>query len=140
MFKKILIANDGSPGGMKALDVAITLAAFTEASLESISVEEGLPHYAGTIDEVVEVKQQKDAYFAELERRSQKYAQAAEVELTFTVIPGHKVQTIVDYVKEGHFDLLIIGFVRHSNVWGRLWGSTSQSLARLAPCSVLVVK
>ena len=35
----------------------------------------------------MEIKQQKDAYFADLARRSQERAQAAEVELTFTVIP-----------------------------------------------------
>jgi len=140
MFTKILIANDGSAGGMKALDAAIALAALTDASLESISVEEGLPHYAGTIDETMEIKQQKDAYFADLARRSQERAQAAEVELTFTVIPGHEVETILDYLKEGHFDLLVLGFAGHSNVWGRIWGSSSQNLTRLAPCHVLVVK
>jgi len=140
MFSKILIANDGSPGAMKALDAAIEIAAQTGASLESLSVEENLPHYVATIGEIEEVKQQKDAYFADLERQCKKRANASEVDLQFTVIPGHEVQTIISYAKDEHFDLLVIGFVGHSNVLGRIWGSTSQSLTRLAPCSVLVIK
>jgi hypothetical protein len=28
----------------------------------------------------------------------------------------------------------------HSRVFGRIWGGTSQNLAKLAPCSVLIVK
>lgn len=140
MFTKILLANDGSPGAMKALDTAIELAALTDASLESLSVEEDLPHYVATIGEMEEVKRQKDAYFADLERQCRERANASEVELKFTVMPGHEVETIVEYCKEGGFDLLILGFMGHSSVWGRIWGSTSHILTRLASCSVLVVK
>lgn len=50
MFKKILIANDGSEGSKKALKVAIDLAKKDNAELHSISVEEGVPHYAATIE------------------------------------------------------------------------------------------
>jgi nucleotide-binding universal stress UspA family protein len=46
----------------------------------------------------------------------------------------------VSLCKEGGFDLLVIGFMGHSAVFGRIWGSTSQNLTRLSPCSVLVVK
>jgi len=140
MFTKILLANDGSPGAMKALDTAIQLAALTGASLESLSIEENLPHYVATIGEMEEVKRQKDAYFADLELQCRERANASEVEMTFTVIPGHEVETIVNYCKEGGFDLLVLGFMGHSSVWGRIWGSTSHNLTRLASCSVLVVK
>lgn len=56
MFKKILIANDGSAGARLALKVAIDLAKKYNAELHSISVEEGVPHYAATIGEVEEFK------------------------------------------------------------------------------------
>ncbi len=140
MFTKILLANDGSHGANKALDTAIELAALTGASLESLSVEEDLPQYVATIGEIEEVKRQKDAYFADLERQCRARADASEVEITFTVIPGHEVETIANYCKDGAFDLLVLGFMGHSSVWGRIWGSTSQNLARLASCSVLIVK
>jgi nucleotide-binding universal stress UspA family protein len=42
--------------------------------------------------------------------------------------------------RDGKFDLLVVGFVGHSNVFGRVMGSTTQNLSRLSPCSVLIVK
>ena len=56
------------------------------------------------------------------------------------VMPGHEVQTIIEFCKEGGFDLLVVGFMGHSRIFERIWGSTSQTLTRLAPCSVLVAK
>lgn len=50
------------------------------------------------------------------------------------------METIVTYAKDHDFDLLVIGFTGHLNIYGRIWGGTSQNLVRLAPCSVLVVK
>ena len=51
MFRKILVANDGSPGADAALKAAIDLAVKYCAELHMISVEE-IPHLAETIDEV----------------------------------------------------------------------------------------
>jgi len=56
------------------------------------------------------------------------------------VLVGHEVETIINFCKEGDYDLLVIGFMGHSRIFERVWGSTSQNLTRLAPCSVLVVK
>jgi nucleotide-binding universal stress UspA family protein len=56
------------------------------------------------------------------------------------VIVGHEVKTIVEFIKHNEIDLLVIGFMGHSALYDRVMGSTCQSLVRLAPCSVLVVK
>jgi len=37
-------------------------------------------------------------------------------------------------------DLLLIGYHGHSQVYARLWGGSSQNLARMAHSSVLIVK
>jgi nucleotide-binding universal stress UspA family protein len=140
VFKKILVANDGSDHAQKALLAAIDLAATYGVELHSISVEEGLPRYAGTIDEVEEVKQQLNGAMRAYNEEAAALARERGVELQWEVVPGHEVETIVTHCKEGGFDLLVIGFMGHSAVFGRIWGSTSQNLARLAPCSVLIVK
>ena len=36
--------------------------------------------------------------------------------------------------------LVVIGFMGHSKIYDRVWGSTSQNLTRLVPCTVMVVK
>ena len=140
MFRKTLVANDGSHNARKALEVAIELAATHGAELHSISVEEGLPRYAGTIDEVEEVKAQLNDVMRKINEGAAALAAESGVELHWEVEPGHEVEVIVNQCKAGGFDLLVIGFMGHSAIFGRIWGSTSQNLTRLAPCSVLVVK
>ena len=140
MFNRVLVANDGSEHARQAVEVATDLAARYGAELHSISVEEDLPRYAGTIGEVKEVKRQRNGYFAEVNEQARAVARGKGVELHCEVRAGHEVETIVAYCKEGGFDLLVIGFMGHSAIFGRIWGSTSQNLARLAPCSVLLVK
>ena len=51
-----------------------------------------------------------------------------------------RVRGAKDYAKEGEFDLLVIGFMGHSKIFGRVWGSTSQNITKLSPCTVVVVK
>jgi len=139
-FRKILVAYDGSEHARKALDVAIKLAVVTGAELHSISVEEDLPKYVATVGEFEEVKRQRDAYFEQLTTEAQEMAWTYGVKLHTHVQAGHEVETIVRFCQDGEFDLLVIGFMGHSRIFERVWGSTSQSLTRLAPCSVLVVK
>jgi len=140
MFRKILVGNDGSEGAKKALKVAIDLAKHYGAELHSISVEEDLPHYAATVGEVLEAKAEKNNYFRRINEEAQQMASREGVSLYTHVIAGHEVQTIVDYTREHHFDLVVIGFMGHSKIYDRVWGSTSQNIARLVPCTVTVVK
>lgn len=140
MFRKILVGNDGSEGAKKALKTAIDLAKRYEAELHEICIEEHLPHYAATVGEVVETKQEATEYFRRVTREATLVAEAHGVMLSSHVVPGHEVETIVQFVKDRAFDLLVIGFMGHSRVFERIWGGTSQNLTRLATCSVLVVK
>lgn len=139
-FNKILVANDGSDGAKKALRVAVDLAKRFDAELHSISVQEDLPHYAATVGEVIEAKHERNAYFNKVNQEAIEIAAEEGIKLYTKVVAGHEVEKIVSYVNEGKFDLLVIGFMGHSRVFGRIWGSTSQALTRLAPCTVMVVK
>ena len=139
MFKKILVGNDGSEGAKKALKVAIEVAKRYGAELHSISVEEDLPHYAATVGEVLEAKEEKNHYFTGLNEGAREIAAKEGVTLHTKVMAGHEVQTIVDYAREHHFDLVVIGFMGHSKIYDRVWGSTSQNITRLVPCTVIVV-
>jgi nucleotide-binding universal stress UspA family protein len=140
MFKKILVGYDGSEGAKKALRTAVDTAKHYGAELHSISVEEDLPHYAATVGEVQEAKTEKNGYFARLNEEARDIAAKEGITLRTKVMAGHEVETIVDYAKEHHFDLVVIGFMGHSKIYDRVWGSTSQNITRLVPCTVMVVK
>lgn len=140
MYKKILVAFDGSEGSRKGLRRAIQLACSFQAELHSISVEVDLPQYVATVGEFEEVKRQKDAYFERLNNEAVELAKAEGLTLTPHVVAGHAVDRIVDFCAEAGFDLLVTGFTGHSRIYERIWGGVSRNLARFSPCSVLIEK
>jgi len=140
MYKKILVAFDGSEGSRKALKRAIKLAYCFEAELHSMSVEVDLPQYVATVGEFEEVKRQKDEYFEQLNSEAIELAKAEGVTLTPHVVAGHAVDSIVYFLKQGRFDLLVTGFTGHSRIYERIWGGVSRNLARFSPCAVLIEK
>ena len=52
MYRRILVAYDGSEGARAALKQGIALAKALNAELSCVLVEEHLPHYAASISEV----------------------------------------------------------------------------------------
>lgn len=142
-FHKILVATDGSVPAHKAFEKGLALAALTGAELHTISVAEDLPRYAGTRGEVEDYKHRMEDHFRKAGEKLEQEAARKDVRLHVHVQYGHEIESIVTFTKKHRFDLLVIGFVGHSNVLKRLmgnWGSTAQNLTRLAPCAVLVVK
>jgi len=140
MFKRILIANDGSEGAKKALHAALALAKTFGAEIQSISIKERPSHYAETVGEVMEEQEEAERFFARVNAESKAMATQDGVDLKCTVLAGHEVETIARFARDGCFDLLVVGFMGHSRAFGRIWGGTSQNLAKTSPCSVLVVK
>jgi nucleotide-binding universal stress UspA family protein len=139
MLRKMLVGLDGSKGSFKALEEGIFLASLANTELHTISVEE-VPRFPGTIGEVVEEKEAQDTRFGAAIAKAEKMAEEQGVKLRAHVVIGHEVKTIVEFIKENEYDLLILGFMGHSAVYERIMGGTCQNLVRLAPCAVLVVK
>jgi nucleotide-binding universal stress UspA family protein len=139
MFKKMLVGLDGSKHSFKALEKALNLASLAGTEVHTISVEE-VPRFPGTIGEVVEEKESADTKFGLAVSKAERRANERGVRLIAHVIAGHEVKTIVEFVKENAFDMLVIGFMGHSAIYARVMGGTCQNLVRLAPCTVMVVK
>jgi nucleotide-binding universal stress UspA family protein len=139
MYRKLLIANDGSDGGRKALAAAIQLAKRFRAQLHMLSVEE-VPRFPTTLDEIVEEQEEAGRLFDKVIAQSVVQAKKDGVRREAHVAAGHAVPTIVEFIGRGGFDLLVIGYMGHSALYNRLIGSTTDRLVELAPCNVLVVK
>jgi len=139
IYTKILVANDGSAGGFKALAASFGVAHRHKAELHMITVEE-LPRFPGSIDEVAGEIESADRRYAPVIAKSKAEAAAEGLTLHCHVLPGHAVSTIAEFCRERAFDLLIVGFMGHSMLYNRIIGSTTDRLVDHAPCSVLVVK
>ena len=139
MFRKILVANDGSDGAFKAFDAALKLAKPSRTALHMICVEE-IQWVPGTREEVIGEKELADRKFAQVVTKAQEVAKRQRVKLVPHIVAGHAVSTIVDFIARDGYDLLVIGFMGHTALYNRVIGGTTDRLVELAPCAVLVVK
>jgi nucleotide-binding universal stress UspA family protein len=139
VIAQILVANDGSEGGFRALAMACDLAKRYGAALHMISVEE-LPDFPASIGEIVEIKEAENHKFHDVLERARAMAKAAGIDIDPEVVAGHAAASIVERVRALKSDLLVIGLMGHSTLYERIIGGTADRLVRLAPCPVLVVK
>ena len=123
MFKKILLAYDGSDGAKKALETGINLVKTYHAELWALTVRERLPRYGGTIDEVQEEKEVADERYGKILEQARARAQEEGLEIKTLRPFGHPAQTIIEVAKEGQFDLILVGHSGLSGVWAAFLGT-----------------
>ncbi len=140
MHEVILVGVDGSPGGYAAVAEAAELARRFNARLVAISVEEGLPRHAATIDQVDEVKHEKDRYYNRVGAEAKRIAGKHGAKLEHEIRLGHAADVIVRFADEVDTDLLVMGYKGHSRLAQFMIGTTAQKVNTCSPASVLIVK
>jgi nucleotide-binding universal stress UspA family protein len=140
MFKKILVAYDGSDGSRHALEKAIELAKKFETELLALWVRGSLPHYPETIDEVEEEKEAGDTFLQEITADLVMYSKKNDITIYGDSRSGHPAKTIVEYAVEKDVDLIVLGHRGHSGLWGSFLGHTTDKVSENAQCSVLIVR
>lgn len=141
MYKRILLAYDGSEAGQKALLDCGDLAHLSGAALTLIAV---MPLHVGSIGLEVGVYDQ-----AAEERERERYQSILEAGLsrlrdgghhvTGQVVAGDSVTEITRHAREIDADLIVVGH-KHLEHWAARWwqGAISGALIEHAHCSVLV--
>jgi nucleotide-binding universal stress UspA family protein len=140
MFRKILLAYDGSEGANRALEAALAEAQVHGAELWALAVEERLPRFSATVDEVQEEKALANHHYGRLLAAARARAQEAGIELKVLLRAGHPAKTIIEVAREGDFDLILVGHSGLSGVWAKFRGTTAEKVSRHAPCGVLIVR
>lgn len=138
-FTRVLVAVDGSDGGWKAFDCALSICAATGAELTALAVEGKLPAYAGSLGEVDDVKREKDEYYTRVLAEAREKAEERGVKLDTDLIPGHAAEVITHYAKAHGHDLIVVGHRGHF-LGDYLLGSTADRVAHHAHCPVMVVR
>ena len=142
MYKRILLAYDGSEAGQRALLDCNEIAQWSKAQLHLVAV---MPPPAALIggegfvyDARGEEEERKryETVLAEGLHRLSESGHRAQGE----VMMGDAVDEITRYAKEMQADLIVVGH-KHLDSWAARWwrGSVSKTLIEHAPCSVLVV-
>lgn len=139
MYKKILLAYDGSEAAQPGLAAGLDLAKIHGAELWALAVQEMRPRFGGPINEMQEEKEFANQQYGKLLEGVRRLAQEAGIELKTLMRLGLPAKIIIAVAKEGRFDLIILGHVGLGGVW-ELMGTTAEKVSRHAPCSVLIVR
>ena len=139
MFRKILVAIDGSPSSEKALANAVDLAAHYQAELISLSVAE-LPEVVAMVDEVDEIRQSADEFFRKIAEAAVEYAKSRGVVLRSVVVHGHAAEEILRFAENEEANLIVLGRQGHSRIARFFLGSTTDRVSEHSHTAVMIVK
>ncbi|GGJ95251.1 universal stress protein [Lentibacillus kapialis] len=138
MFKRILLATDGSKHSVRSANHAIQLA----------------NQFNGTIDVVYVVDEQtsksdvlhNDSKY-EIERKRKEKIQSVleqlketDIEYNVQILHGQPGPAIVEFANTNDFDCIVIGSRGLNNLQTMILGSVSHKVAKRADCPVLIVK
>jgi nucleotide-binding universal stress UspA family protein len=139
MFKKIVVAIDGSPASEKALAAAVDLAARYGAELTALGVVE-LPAVAGVVGETESLREGAEGHFRQIGQAAVEYGRSRGVALRAVVVRGHPADAIVRCTEGEGADLVVLGQHGHSRIARFFLGSTTDRVSEHAPCTVMIVK
>ena len=145
MFKRILVAYDGSPESGRALIVGVELAKSLKADLSTVYVFEKLPAYAvgymdiGVTGATVVLPRQVSQYYRKLQVNAQEAARQQGIALNTELVEGDEIKAIVECVQRTRTDLLVLGIPRRYGLFSRLWNHTTHDLSQHVASSILEV-
>lgn len=139
LFKKILVATDGSEKNKAAVEEAMRIGRICGSEVFAVYVMDSSPLESASVDVVVgdtwAVIQQEAK--ATLDRTG---AMANGVNLKTVTLEGKPADGIIRFAKENDIDLIVIGTRGKRGIERLLLGSVAEQVIRSAPCKVLVVK
>jgi nucleotide-binding universal stress UspA family protein len=141
MYKRILLAYDGSESGQKALLDCQDIAQWGQSQLSLIAVMPLAATYAaeGTFVDNGQEEEARRQYQDILDEGLRRLAEGGYT-ASGELVVGESVNEITKYARKIDADLIVVGH-KHLKGWAARWwrGATSPALIERASCSVLVV-
>jgi len=143
IFRKIMIATDGSELIKRAVDLAIEIAKLSEAKLYAVHVialeGNSIIHSRG--------KEQKKALKEQLIVEGKKatdyvenIGRTANVRVESTILEGNPANEIIDFAEKNDIDLIVMGTHGKTGTQRFLIGSVSENVVRHSERAVLVAR
>jgi nucleotide-binding universal stress UspA family protein len=139
MFKRILLAVDGSDHAVRAARVAADLARSMKSELRVVIAYEPIPPYLGEPN----LQGAINARLKDAQNILQKaVAAVGDVpdEIHTELIEGNSAEAIIEVAKTRNSDVIVMGSRGLGRLAGLVLGSTSQKVVSHAPCPVLIVR
>jgi nucleotide-binding universal stress UspA family protein len=139
MFKKILLAYDGSDASKLACGKAAEVAKLSGGNLHILAVGR-IPEYAQTVSEVEEAKEQAGSFYSKITEEAIRNLSQRGITATSHVEYGKPGDVILRIAEDLKADLVVLGTNPHSALRRRFLGATVDKVVDHAHCSVLVIK
>ena len=143
-FSKILVAiHESSKSEEKAIDYAARIALDYDAVLVVLYVVRGHAKL-GTVtpSHVIDLKKQAQAHITKILEKIQKHGEKdITIKIKTEIIASVKIAAaIVDYARDKHIDLILVGPRGRSKLKSFVLGSVTSDVVRQANCPVLTVR
>lgn len=138
MFKKILLAVDGSEHSFKATEYAISLAKKYEATIDAVNVIEPEPVRKAAL----KMESQSDIEEKQREMLEPIREKLDEANIIFGthLLHGEPGPTLLKFADEREVDCIVIGSRGLNPLQTIFLGSVSTNVAKKSSCPVLIVK
>jgi nucleotide-binding universal stress UspA family protein len=143
MYQNILVAIDGSTHASQALDDAVDLA---QAGNAKLTVMTSVPDpsafllsgagYAGLDFEALEQESERE-YSKLVDEAVERIPQ--DMSVTKVISRGRPAEKIIEQVRSGNHDLIVMGSRGRGEVRSALLGSVSHQVLNASPAAVLIV-
>jgi nucleotide-binding universal stress UspA family protein len=139
MYKKILLASDGSEHSKRAAENAIHIAKCSKES--TVEVVYVVDHDRAKSDVLSNWNSNElgDTRVGRM-RDVEMLAKESGVTYTLTILHGEPGPVIVEHINKNKFDIAIIGSRGLNGLQEFVLGSVSHKVAKRANCPVLIVK
>lgn len=139
MYKKILLAADGSEHSKRAAEHAIKMAECEKDSIvEIVFVVDGGNSKSDVLSNwnSANINDKRKERLKEIEMKAKK----AGVQFEIKILHGEPGPAVVEYTNKNNFDVVVIGSRGLNGLQEFVLGSVSHKVAKRANCPVLIVK
>jgi nucleotide-binding universal stress UspA family protein len=142
IYRKIMIATDGSELVRKAIETAVEIAKISGAKLYAVYV---IP-YGLLVPYPSDIRWEKATleYFKNEGREATAYvensAKAENIEVESVILEGIPANEIVEFSEKNDIDLIVMGTLGKTGIQRFLLGSVAENVVRHSKKAVLVVR
>ncbi|MFD2759833.1 universal stress protein [Lentibacillus juripiscarius] len=138
MFKRILLATDGSKHSVRSADHAIQLAHQFDGTIDVVYVVDSQTSKTDVLhnDNKYEIEHKRKEKIKSVQDQIRQF----DIDFKVHILHGEPGPTIVDFANTNDFDCIVIGSRGLNNLQTMILGSVSHKVAKRADCPVLIVK
>ena len=140
LFKKIVIATDGSKRTQNAVETGLEIARVHQSKVHAVYVVDTVTFTSVPMDVTWENMYQLLKEEGEEAVGRVKAAAPTGVDVETHVLEGNPALEITKFAKDNDCDLIVVGTLGKSGIDRILLGSVAEKVVRIAPCPVLVIR